>query len=329
MKQVSIFFGLGAAAMLSGCGVKSAPREAGDGDRGTIRAVVSVPPQAEFVRRVGGDHVEVEVLVGDGQDPHTFSPTPSQMTALGRADVLFTVGMPFEQTLVEKIAEAGSGPKVVDTGAGFEKIALQCDHPSHAAGGEGHAEEHGHADGHGHEEGHEDGHDDGHDHEHHEPDPHIWLAPNLIKVQAGHIEAALAEAAPEHAAEFQQNRAALDAELDELHAALSEQMDPHIGERFYVFHPAFGYFGHTYGIDQVAVEVNGNSPTPKELSDFIAMAKGEGVKVLFTQPQFDPRAAETVAEALGAQVVPLDPLAPDVLANLRRIADAIAAGFSS
>ena len=105
-------------------------------------------------------------------------------------------------------------------------------------------------------------------------------------------------------------------------------MEPYIGEQFYVFHPAFGYFGHTYGIDQVAIELNGNSPTPKELSAFIAAANEKNVKVLFTQPQFDPRAAEIVAKTLGAKVVALDPLAPDVLANLKRIADAIAAGFA-
>jgi len=273
-----------------------------------IRAIVSVAPQADFVRRVGGKRVLVDVLVGSGQDPHAYSPTPSQMTALGKAHLLFTVGMPFEEALAKKIAAANSAIKVVDTGAGFDKIALQCDHPEHAD------EDH---------PAHGDEDEDGH-----EPDPHIWLAPIFIKAQAAHIEAALAAAMPEHAEEFSTNRAAFDAELDSLHAELSKQMEPFIGEQFFVFHPAFGYFGHTYGIEQVAVEIGGNAPTLKELATFIEHAKEEGVKVLFVQPQFDSRSAETVADALGAKVVALDPLARDVLPNLRRIADAIAGGFS-
>jgi zinc transport system substrate-binding protein len=277
-------------------------------DDGAIRAIVSVPPQAEIIRRIGGEHVVVDILVGEGQDPHTFSPTPSQMSALGEAQIMFTVGMPFESALVEKFEEAGLPLAVVDTGAGFEKLALQCDHPEHGHGEEGH-DEHGHD-------------------EHHEPDPHIWLSPTFLKVQTAHIEKALAAAAPDHAVEFQQNRAALDAELDTLHASLGKQMEPYAGEQFFVFHPAFGYFGHTYGIDQVAVEINGNAPTPKELAAFIANAREKDVKVLFTQPQFDARAAETVAKALGAKVVALDPLAPDVLQNLQRVADAIASGFA-
>ena len=78
--------------------------------------MVSVPPQAEIVRRVGGEHVHVDVLVGDGQDPHLFTPTPSQMTALGKSKILFTVGMPFEEQLVDKITAASAGIRAVDTG---------------------------------------------------------------------------------------------------------------------------------------------------------------------------------------------------------------------
>lgn len=311
---------LATAIALSACGDRG---DAGSEpeDDGKIRVMVSVPPQADFVRRIGGELVRVDVLVGDGQDPHTFSPTPSQMKTLGRAELFFTVGMPFEEALATKIRNANTSLTVVDSSAGIEKIALLCEHPEHAHGAGG-------------EEGHDKENDKEHDehaehagHDDHEDDPHIWLAPNLIKLQAGHIATALSKAAPEHSEAFATNLATFSAELDTLHAELAKKTEPHIGEKFFVFHPAFGYFGHTYGIDQVAVEIGGNSPTPKELAAFIALAKEQEMKVLFVQPQFDSRSAEVVADQLGAKVVALDPLDGDVLTNLRNIANAIVAAF--
>jgi zinc transport system substrate-binding protein len=304
---------LAAAILLSSCGDRGNGGSEAD-DTGKIRVMVSVPPQADFVRRIGGEQVQIDVLVGDGQDPHTFSPTPAQMKALGRAQIYFSVGMPFEEALATKITNANTSLTLIDTSAGIEKIALQCEHPEHAHGTEE-------------AEGHDEGHHEHAGHDEHEDDPHIWLAPNLIKLQVAHIAAALSEAAPEHAATFSANLSAFEAELDTLHAELVAKTEPHIGEKFFVFHPAFGYFGHTYGIDQVAVEIGGNSPTPKELAAFIALAKEQKVKVLFVQPQFDSRSAEVVAEQLGAKVVALDPLAPDVLENLRTIANAIVSAF--
>ncbi len=318
---------LSVAALLSACGDSRSTRTDPD-PGGKLRVMVSVPPQADFVRRVGGEHVVVDVLVGDGQDPHTFSPAPAQMKALSRAQIFFTVGMPFEAPLAAKIAEANRTITLVDTSSGIEKIALECEHPHHGEAGDhpepdaGDEPEHG-GDDHDHEEGH---HDHGEEH-HHEDDPHIWLAPNLIKIQARHIADALSAAAPAHRSDFEENLSTFSAELDTLHAELAEKTKPFIGETFFVFHPAFGYFGHTYGIEQAAIEVGGNSPTPKELAAFIADAKEKDVKVLFVQPQFDSRSAEVVAGQLGAGVVSLDPLAPDVLANLRAIADAITAGL--
>ena len=302
--------------MLQGC-KKVASDFSAASDSG-LKVIVSVPPQADFVRRVGGDHVKVDVLVGMGQDPHSFSPTPAQMAVVSEADLFVTVGMPFEEDLQRRIETANSGLKVVSMSEGFEKIPSQCDHPSHSSGEEGHGhgeEDHGHG-----EEDH------GHHHDHGEDDPHVWLSPPLVKVQAANIAAALKEALPEHGAEFDSNLEVFQAELDALHSELEVLLEDRTGEgeQFFVFHPAFGYFGYTYDIEQVAVEVNGNEPTPNELAEFIEQAKDQGMKTIFVQPQFDDRSAKIIADQLGARVESLDPLAPDVLANIRRIAEAIA-----
>ena len=178
-----------------------------------------------------------------------------------------------------------------------------------------------------HAEDHGDGHEEGdHGHDHGEDDPHVWLSPPLVKVQAANIASALKEALPEHKAEFDNNLNVFQSELDALHRELEVLLEDRTGEgeQFFVFHPAFGYFGYTYDIEQVAVEVNGNEPTPNELAKFIEDAKTQGMKTLFVQPQFDDRSAKIIADQLGARVESLDPLDPDVVANIRRIAEAIA-----
>lgn len=270
----------------------------------SLSIIVSVPPQADFVQRIGGDHVKVDVLVGLGQDPHNFSPTPSQMAVLSGADLFLTVGMPFEEALSSQIESANAGLKVVSMSEGFEKIPSYCDHSSHGS------------------EGDEDGHD--HAHAHEEDDPHVWLSPPLVKVQATNIAAALKAAMPEHSEAFDNNLKVFQTELDTLHNEIKAQLDDRAGEQFFVFHPAFGYFGDAYNIEQVAVEVNGNEPTPNELAAFIEEAKDHGMKTLFVQPQFDDRSAKIIADQLGARVESLDPLDPDVISNIRRIATAIA-----
>ena len=84
------------------------PANAQDKPAGKVKAFVSILPAAYFVERVGGPNVEVSVLVGPGQDPHTFDPTPKLMTKLANAQVLFKMGFPFEETLIKKV---GSGFK--------------------------------------------------------------------------------------------------------------------------------------------------------------------------------------------------------------------------
>ncbi len=299
-----------AVAMLQAC-----DKPASDSVSKGLNVIVSVPPQADFVQRVGGAHVQVDVLVGPGQDPHSFSPTPAQMAVLSEADLYITVGMPFEEELRERIETANSGLQVVSMSEGFEKIPSICDHADHSSEKDGHADSDAAGDAHDH---------DHHHHEHGEDDPHVWLSPPLVKVQAANIAAALKAALPEHGADFDQNLEVFQSELDALHKDLEKLLEPKVGEDFFVFHPAFGYFGNTYALYQVAVEVNGNEPTPNELAAFIDQAKKQGMKTLFVQPQFDDRSAKTIAEQLGARVESLDPLDRDVLANIRRIAEAIA-----
>jgi zinc transport system substrate-binding protein len=261
------------------------------GATGPIPVFAGIPPLAWLVERIGGGHVEVGVLVQPGQDPHIFEPTPRQVMALGHARLFFKIGMPFENELVQRIAARHAGLTVVDATQGIVKRAATD------------ADEVGQA------------------------DPHVWLAPPLMRIMAGNVAEALVRADPDHAADYRRRAAAVAAELDALHARIARRLAPFRGQRFYVFHPAFGYFADTYGLVQESVEIEGKSPTPRQLQALVRQARADGVRIIFLQPQFDPHAAEAVARAIGGSVVPMDSLARDVPRNLDDVAEKIAAAL--
>lgn len=260
--------------------------------RAIVNVVVSIDPQAYFVERIGGERVAVSVLVGPGQSPHTYEPTAGQMAELARADVYFRTGMPFEEGLLERITATRPDLNVVDLRTGVPLRDM---------------------------EGHEGG-----EHEHEGgKDPHIWLAPRLVITQARTIRDELKRLDPEGADLYDENLRAFARELMALHAEIAEILRPVRGREIFVFHPSYGYFADAFGLKQVAVEVEGKEPTPRELQAIIARARAAGARAIFVQPQFATTSAQAIAREIGAKVVPLDPLARDWPNNLRAMAHAI------
>lgn len=276
---------LAALALVTSCTTARQPQpEAGQ----RLRVFVTIPPQAYFVERVGGDQVSVQVLVPPGQSPHTYEPTPAQMAALESADVYFRIGVPMEQALVPKLQHGSARVRVVDTRQG---ITLRRMEDQHAGEGD---------------------------------DPHIWLDPKLVRIQARTICDALVNLDPQHADQYRANSDAFVTDLDALDAKLAAALAPLRGRQILVFHPSFGYFADAYGLRQVAIEVQGKEPSPRQLQQIIARARRERVKVIFVQPEFSARSAQAIAAELGATLVTLDPLSRDYLHNLEGIAGQIA-----
>ncbi len=309
---------------------------------------VSIVPQKYFVQQIGKDLVDVQAMVQPGASPATYEPKPQQMADLSKTKIYFAIGVPFENAWLEKIAAANPNLRVVHSGHGIEKIAMEAHHHHH----EEHAEEHGdndHHEGehehekgehhgeaeHGHEKGEhhgeeEHGHEkgehheeDAHDNDHHEHtglDPHIWLSPPLVKIQARTILAALQEADPVHRGVYEANFKEFTAQIDQLDAELKKTFAGKKSLQFMVFHPAWGYFAHSYGLKQVPIEIEGKDPKPAQLKELIEHARENGIKVVFVQPQFSTKSAELVAREIGGQVAFADPLAEDWMTNLREVA---------
>jgi len=257
-------------------------------DTPPLAVFVAIPPQAYLVQRIAGPHANVGVLLRQGQDPHTFEPSPSQLAMLGRARAFFPIGMPFERRLVERIRATYPALHIVDVTAGIRRRTMReetaAGHDPHAPAGE--------------------------------PDPHVWMAPPLLATQAVAMADALVSLDPSHADLFRRNLKELTAEIAALDRRVRTALAPFKGRTFYVFHPAFGYFADAYGLRQMAVETEGKIPTPRQLSVLIKQARADGVNVIIVQPQYDRRSAESVAAAIGGSVFPVDPLAPDILQAL-------------
>ncbi len=265
-----------------------------------INVIVSILPEQTFVKAIGGDKVNISVMVLPGNSPHTYEPKPSQMKDVTKAELYFAIGVEFENVWLSKFKNLNSTMQVIDLTQNIQMLKMQAH------------EEHGHQE-------HNDHKEQGSN------DPHIWTSPDNVKVIVGNIYEALAKADPANESYYKQNYnkfISLIAETDsKIKSILSNKPK---GTKFMVFHPSWGYFAQAYGLKQLPVELEGKSPKPKELINLIKEAKEEKISAIFTQPEFSDSIAKVMANELKIKVIKVSPLAPNWSENLINIAHAIA-----
>jgi zinc transport system substrate-binding protein len=233
----------------------------------------SIAPLADFAQQVGGDHVQVITLVPPGASPHTYELTPAQAEQVARANVLVLNGVGLEYW-ADKMVQSAGNPNliVVDTSQGIEIMAGEATE----AGG----------------------------------NPHIWLDPQNVIVQVAHVRDALIQADPAHAGDYRANAAKYNDELRELDREIAAEVATWSSQQFIAFHPAWVYFARRYRLEQAAVieRSPGLEPSPAEVAQIVETARRIEAKAIFAEPQFSPKATQTIAEESGAQVLFLDPL---------------------
>jgi len=267
---------------------------------------VSILPQKFFVQQISKDAFNVEVMVPPGASPHTYEPKPSQMRKLAEARIYFTIGVALEDAWLDKFADINPDMNVVKTEAGISKLAMEGRHH------------------------HKDGdHDEHHDEHHSEKeresglDPHIWLSPDLVKKQAETINDSLAQLNPGMGQQFTDNYNQFIKRIDQLDSRLREVLKDKEGMKFMVFHPSWGYFADSYGLEQVAVEIEGKSPKPAHLKQLIKLARGDRINMIFAQPQFSQKSAAVIAKEIDGEVILIDPLGEDWFANMEVVAETL------
>jgi len=280
--------------------------------------VVSIQPQAWLVERVAGETVEVATLLSPGDSPATYQPTDTQISRVLQAAAYFRIGVPFEEGEWFRAIASSRRIRIIDTREGITLRPIETGHSHEHEAESGQAHEH--------EAESEHSGEAGTDHVHSAGglDPHIWLSPRLLAIQARTVARALGEIFPEHQETFTANLAALETALDSLDRELAALLAPVRGRTIFLFHPSWGYFADDYGLHQMPIEIEGKEPSDAELTAFQQLARSEGIRVIFIQPQITSHTADILAAALDAEVRLLDPLARDVMLNLRSTAELLA-----
>lgn len=267
----------------------------------TVTIATSILPHQYVVDRIAGDFAESMVLVGPGQSPHSYEPSPRQMAQLSQSQAWITSGTDFETALVPKISSLYPSLAIIDGTSGVQFRYL---------------DEH-------HEE-------DDHEHEENETqDPHTWLGREPMKLFAQQVTDTLVDLDHEHADIYRKNLEAFHQEIDQLYDRLEKELENLAGSTVFVYHPSFGYLFDEFSITQRAVETGGREPTAQALTRLIALAQQEKPPAIFVQSQFPVQAAQSVAEAIGAKVLALDPLAYDWPENIARIGEILGSALIS
>lgn len=286
----AVLIGAIMACLISSCGKQEKLA-------GKIGVATTILPQAEFVRNLGGDKVEVTVMVPPGASPHTYEPTPAQMKELARAKlyVMTGSGVEFELVWMDKIIQNNKNLVVVDCSKGISIIETK---------------EHNHEDIKGTEK-----------EPHHGKDPHIWLSPKNAKIMVENIYAGLIKIDPVNKNFYNQNKIKYLQQLDSLDKKIKDGLKDIQNRNFMVFHPAWGYFAKDYNLKQIPVEIEGKEPSAKDISNLIDLARKNNIKVVFVSPQFNPKSAAVIAQGIGGKVVFIDPLAENYIQNMLLILD--------
>ncbi|MFW5946807.1 MAG: metal ABC transporter solute-binding protein, Zn/Mn family [Candidatus Natronoplasma sp.] len=262
-----------------------------EGDTETeLNVMVTIPPQKEFVEKVGGERLKVTLMVPPGEDPHSYEPTTRQMREVAKADIYFKLGskIAFETTWMDKIKSYNEEMTVVNCSDGIELRKMGSS-----------------------------------------IDPHVWMSPANAMKMVDNIKVALVEENPSNSEFYEENAQGYTSKLKDIHSDIRSDLKSNEGEKFLVYHPSFGYFADEYNLTQLPIEKEGKEPGTKEVQNIIDQAKRENISVVFVSPQFDKSQAETIAEGINGEVITLNPLARDYIENMMKMGDKLRTAFNT
>jgi len=255
-------------------------------DPDAIRVVATTTVFADMVRQVGGARTAVSSLVPPGGEVHTFDPTPSDIARVADADLVFMNGLGLDEWLGALADDSGSTATIVE-------LAEDLDGVEYLAGEAHEDDEH-------------EGEEDEDEHADEGINPHLWLNVGYGIKYVERIGEALAAADPDHAADYEAGTADYVARLTELDDSVRGTLAalPPEDRRIVSFHEAFPYFAAAYGLEIVGtvVDIPGQDPSAGEIAQLVDSIRASGARALFSEAQFNPQLAETVAQEAGITV---------------------------
>lgn len=257
-----------------------------------LNVFVSILPQKNFVEQIGKELVDVKVMVEPGMNPATYELTITQMIDVSKADVYFSIDVPFEKVWLENIIANNK-----------ELFIVKCcnninNNKAYKANDVHH-------------------------------DPHIWLNPNMVIHIAKLISDSLVSIDKKNAAIYKKNTEQFILKLKKLDKEIRAQTKNLKKRELIVSHPSWGHFANEYDFIQLPLEKNGKEMQAKSFSKIIQQAKQKNIKTIFVQPQFNQKAANIVAKEIGGKSIALDPLAENYISNMQDTTAKIIQGLSS
>lgn len=261
-----------------GCGTDE-PQSADTSNRPSTDAGERLPVVAtysvlgDWVRRVGGERIELTVLVGPQGDAHTYEPTPQDAVALAKARVIFENGLGFE-TWLDRLCDASRTPA-------RRCVATRDLRPRSAPGPDG---------------------DD-------ELDPHVWHSPRLAMAMVQAIADEFAQLDPLHAAGYRERARLYLDELRQLDRQIRQDVDRLPSERrvLVTTHDTFGYFGDDYGFRVTsvtgAVSTDAADPSARRIAEVVEQIRATGTPAVFSENILGPELTEQVAREAGVKLV--------------------------
>lgn len=257
-------------------------------DNSKINVAVSIGPEVEFVKAVGGNKVNVILMVPSGADPHTYEPLPGQLTRVSNAKMYAEVGTPveFETNYMAKIKSINPTMLVVNCSKGVPLLSNTAENESD------------------------------------EVDPHIWTDPKNAEIMVENIYHGLVQLDPADKEYFQKNRDQYLQKLNALDKNTAKLLKEKNSSIIIIYHPAFGYYAKTYNLTMVAAMLNDEEPSPQRIAMMVDTARKNNISVVFTEPQYDPKAMQSIASQIGGRVVFVNDLDENYIQNMENIAKA-------
>ncbi|MBW1840279.1 MAG: zinc ABC transporter substrate-binding protein [Deltaproteobacteria bacterium] len=254
-----------------------------------LPVIASIFPVADMVRQVGGEHVDVTLVLPAGASPHTFEPRPSLVKKFSTARIFFMVGAGLEFWADKFVKSSGNHLTRVVLSHGVSLIHSTGHHAEHEpppekTGAEGQSAE--------------------------IANPHIWLDPVIAKSMVKAILTVLCKTDPRHSVYYTLRSDRYLEKLGELDRLIKTTVATFRTKKYVSFHASWDYFARRYGLEPVGViEASpGRNPTPRQIKNIVVQIEKWGIRAVFAEPQFNPRAAEVIARQADVHVLLLDPV---------------------
>jgi ABC-type Zn uptake system ZnuABC Zn-binding protein ZnuA len=270
-----------------------------------INVVATTPMIGEFVSQVGGDNINLTVIMPTEADPHTYEPSPQDAGTIADADLVFYTGLKYEPAAVVKLLESSacSTNVLAEVGESVYPIEFkESGHDEHGDHGEDGHDDHDDEEGHDEEEGHEG-------HGHGAYDPHFWFDPNRVAYATEYIESKLVEFDPSNSASYESAGSAYTDELKGLIGQVSDLIStvPSQNRKLITTHESLGYLEAKFGLEVLSTIIpsvdSANEISPSELVDVIDVIEDNNVKVIFIEAEAPSVYAETIVAETGIKAV--------------------------